>query len=153
MSSLEERFWKKVARRGPGECWEWQAAKRHLGYGQISVNGKPMKAHRLSFLLANGYLPPVVRHACDNPPCVNPQHLLPGTHADNSADARARNRAVNPPRMVGMANAQSKLNDAIVREARELHANGESYHALAARYSVDRRTITQAVRGDRWSHV
>lgn len=84
---IEERFWTKVDRSGGG-CWEWLAYKTPRGYGKISK----LYAHRVSYALENGTDPAemspdlVIRHTCDNPGCVNPAHLLPGTHADNVAD-------------------------------------------------------------------
>jgi hypothetical protein len=93
---LIARFWAKVDKRGPDECWPWIGAKNPFGYGKIS-NGKrgvQAKAHRVAYEIAVG-LPPgdlVVRHKCDNPPCVNPSHLEAGTQADNVHDMVSRGR-------------------------------------------------------------
>lgn len=92
---LSERFWKKVDRRGASECWPWIGGCFADRYGAISVDGKPRRAPRVAYELAIGPIPEGmgIRHACDNPKCVNPAHLTPGTHADNMADKVRRGRA------------------------------------------------------------
>jgi hypothetical protein len=87
------RFWALVEKTDSG-CWVWRTAARHGGYGQFQVGRRPYRAHRISWEMANGPIPDglVIRHDCDNPPCVNPDHLRPGTHADNMADQLARGR-------------------------------------------------------------
>jgi hypothetical protein len=77
-----------------GECMEFTGAKNHLGYGYVGYKGKVMKAHRLAFLLANGPLSDdiLVLHRCDNPACINPQHLFLGTHHDNTVDMVKKGR-------------------------------------------------------------
>lgn len=91
MTTLEERFWAKV-QKGEG-CWEWQAAKTN-GYGRINVEGRAIPAHRLAYELTNGPIPQglFVLHSCDNPGCVNPEHLRAGTALDNMLDRSARGR-------------------------------------------------------------
>lgn len=92
---LGRRFWAKVDIGHPDDCWEWAGSRTPQGYGRFAAP-KTVPAHRTSFLLSNGWLPPVVMHTCDNPPCVNPHHLRAGTPKTNSEDAVAKGRVRKP---------------------------------------------------------
>lgn len=102
MASLEERFWSKVDRRGDDECWNWTGTKARSGGGKYygSIGGE--KAHRFSFTLhANGaaLIPGTeVCHSCDNPLCVNPNHLFLGTRKSNAEDMAAKGRVARHQR-------------------------------------------------------
>lgn len=73
-------------------CWEWCGSITNSGYGQIKVFGKMMAAHRYSFALHKGPIPDgmEILHECDNKICINPNHLVSGTHKQNMSDAAAR---------------------------------------------------------------
>ena len=75
-------------------CWLWERATTHNGYGQISIGGKIMIAHRYSWELHGGHIPDglCVLHKCDVRCCVNPDHLWLGTQKDNSQDALKKGR-------------------------------------------------------------
>jgi predicted transcriptional regulator len=93
---LAERFWAKVDRRGPDECWPWTGC-RSVGYGQIREAGKGSRvlaAHRVALQLAGRPVPDgmFACHHCDHPECCNPAHLYAGTALDNSRDSHARKR-------------------------------------------------------------
>ena len=93
MEKLKKRFYEKFEEKENG-CWEWNAHKNKKGYGVISVDGKPEYAHRISYMIFNGKISEglIIRHICDNPKCVNPNHLILGTHKDNMLDMMNRNR-------------------------------------------------------------
>ena len=103
----EERFWESTDKRTEDECWPWIGHTRgndKWRYGTLWVNGKHEAAHRFSFVLFNGPIPPLkdadgrgacVLHRCDNPLCVNPNHLFAGTHIDNMQDKIAKGRDGN----------------------------------------------------------
>lgn len=96
---IAERFWAKV-NRSEG-CWPWTAGTNRAGYGRIRLGGRGggvELAHRLSWKLHTGTDPGdlCVLHKCDNPPCVNPEHLFLGTPADNTQDMVRKNRTKSP---------------------------------------------------------
>jgi len=83
--AFDIRFWGKVDRRGPNECWEWTAAKDSNGYGCFYDRKRVVMAHRFSYELANG---PIlagleIDHLCRNHSCENPEHMEAVTHRDN----------------------------------------------------------------------
>lgn len=90
------RFWARIARGTPDSCWEWQSGFTDSGYGQFYFGGSDVgaKAHRVAYELSVGTIPDgmVIRHKCDNRRCCNPNHLEPGTLADNNRDRVARGR-------------------------------------------------------------
>ena len=146
MSDIAERFWPKV-RITPG-CWEWTASRQTNGYGQIGVGTRPHLAHRVSYELHYGDIPDglVVRHKCDNRLCVNPDHLLTGTAADNVRDAQERGRLA-----YGERNRSTRLSEEQVREIRDLR--GAPQKEVAARFGVTQAHVSNIQTGKRRSHV
>ncbi|WP_419146536.1 HNH endonuclease signature motif containing protein [Pseudomonas nitroreducens] len=118
------RFWAHVDRKADDDCWEWTGSKDGHGYGTLSAGGgrPPQKAHRIAFEMAHGPIPAglVVRHKCDNPGCVNPNHLEVGTQKDNSADMVARGR-LNPISLLNLRPGVSGRRGAGPKSAGELH--------------------------------
>lgn len=93
--SLRSRMEEKISRGSAEDCWDWTGSCDPNGYGRISFSGRTQLTHRIAFLLANGHLPTVVRHACDRPPCCNPNHLISGSQTDNLRDMTDRGRHWN----------------------------------------------------------
>ena len=157
--SLEARFWLKVERGEPDDCWEWTASVRANGYGQVYRGGGRGRgtAHRVSWELAHGAVPPgaCVLHRCDNRRCVNPAHLFLGSVADNNADMTAKGRAhrMGGPSMPGEVNPSARLNAEAVGRIRAAHAAGATMTDLAAEYGVARKTVSKLVNRLTWQHV
>ena len=152
------RFWDKVDRRGPGDCWPWKAKTKYGPYGGDSICfGERMTAHRVAWILANGSMPPVpsgqkmwvVMHKCDNPPCCNPAHLQLGTFSDNNRDMYAKGRQGNRNLPVGSDHGMSKLTEEQVIEIRK---SDMSHIELASIYGVSDGTI-KYVRDIGWKHL
>lgn len=79
-------FWARVNRRGPNECWPWTGGKDPRGYGSLEFRGRKDRAHRISYALTHGSIPPglVIDHVCHNLTCVNPAHLQAVTQKQNT---------------------------------------------------------------------
>lgn len=94
-----ERFWSKVQKTD--SCWLWKGAKNQFGYGFFRLGSRNEVAHRVSYNWIKGEIPSglLVLHTCDNPSCVNPDHLFIGTHSDNMRDMyrKKRHKGGNPP--------------------------------------------------------
>lgn len=152
--TTEERFWAKVQKAGPDECWVWTGSTRSpSGHGEFHITraiGR-VPAHQFSLELATGETHPPgysTCHHCDNPPCVNPAHLYFGTQKQNAADMIARNRA---PRGENRPNA--RLTAEMVVGMRERFAAGEYMVELAREFGVTSGQVSPIVNGLHWKHV
>lgn len=132
---------------------EWLRGKDQDGYGTFWISGKPIRSHRMSWLIDRGELRDdlYVLHSCDNRACVNPAHLFLGTNQDNMDDMVRKERQA---RHIGVNNPIAKLNDDYVREMRRLFESGEmKIAAIARKFGVHAMTAKPAITGKTWSHV
>lgn len=129
-------------------CVEWIGGKDKDGYGKISINGKPDRAHRVSYAAHHGAIPAglFVLHHCDNPPCVNPQHLYAGDQLQNESDKRNRGRGP-----AGSRNVKAKLTEDQVQHIRELlNANNQSGAQIARMFNIDKTTVSRIKLNKSW---
>ena len=145
--TLEQRLWAKAGKKGPDECWEWQAYKNPGGYGTIGYKRTVLLAHRVAWELTNGSIPneQCVLHRCDNPSCVNPAHLFLGTLADNNADMERKGRC---RKARGEASGGAKLTREQVLEIRD---DPRTQRALGRIYGVEHSTIGCIKRRVKWA--
>lgn len=143
---LEEQFQLYIS-VAPTGCHEWQGGKLKGGYG--CYRSRP--AHRWAWIQKNGPIPKglVVRHKCDNPPCVSIDHLELGTVADNSADMVTRGRSLRGP-----LNPAHKLTQNEVLEIKAaIRDKAAKQKDIAAKYGVTPTLVSQIKHGKAWTHV
>jgi hypothetical protein len=148
--TLEERFWSKVLKTDT--CWLWQRHVNNKGYGCLSYNYgdghrpiRPIYAHRLSWMLSKGPIPPHlnVLHRCDVPGCVNPDHLFLGTQADNMHDCFKKTRH-------RLSISNQKVTPDQVRSIRN---DDRPTSVIAAEYGIGRRTVISIRARITWRHI
>lgn len=169
-------FWSKVDKDGPvllhvehlGACWMWTAGRFGRGYGAFSLDGRLQRAHRVIWTMLFGPIPeatPLVCHRCDNPSCVNPDHLFLDTSCGNNRDmvAKGRHRCgkgerhnskIRPENVArGERAGGAKLSECDVRDIRRRVESGEPPTAVARSYSVTHGAVSLIVSRRNWRHV
>ena len=149
-TDIRERFDSFVTIIETNDCIEWPETARDAGgYGYFTFENARRRPHRLSHEWHVGPIPEghVIRHKCDNPPCVNPRHLETGTLGDNNRDRSERGRSAR-----GERGSNAKLKDAEVIEIRENQGIVPGA-VLADRYGVSRATISSIFNRRNWSHL
>ena len=130
-------------------CWEYNGRLSPKRYGALYDGASTQQVHRVAYRVWVGPIPEgqVVRHKCDNPPCINPDHLETGTQADNVADMIARGRLV-----VGTGR-NSKITEEDVRVIRARRAAGEKVSRIAEDFPISEGTVYAIIRKHKWKHV
>ena len=148
-----KRFWDKVDKSS--DCWEWLAGKVPSGYGAFLFNGKLQGAHRVSFQLTHGPIPEGdyygtagVLHRCDNPSCVNPDHLFLGSPSDNMRDKVEKGRD-NARKGSDHPNAQ--LCDLDVWLIKNIE--GQTTRVIADWFGIAPANVYGIRSGRIWSHI
>jgi hypothetical protein len=137
----EERFWEKVKIGEEDECWEWQATRNGIkNYGNF-INDliKSNLAHRVAYYLANGDFDESLNvcHKCDNPPCVNPNHLFLGTQKENLQDMLLKNRFPT-----GQNHWKSKITNEEREQILNLLSKGMKIKEIAKKLNIPTTTIS-----------
>jgi hypothetical protein len=150
--SIEDRFHKYTGEITPSGCIPWTGSTDRKGYGKFCLpDGKMVIAPRASWELANGPIPDglFVCHKCDNPICVNIDHLFLGTPKDNTMDAKSKGRLNH-----GEKCHLSKLTSDKVLEIRNLHGTGKYTQAkIAEMFNVSVPNINLIVKRISWNHI
>lgn len=147
---LTERFKIGIKDKANG-CWNVNPTARG-GYGKIQAFGKPMSYHRVSYELFNGSIPKGLHvcHKCDNPKCVNPEHLFLGSSLDNMRDKISKGR--HKGAKSGEQHHRAKLTIWQVEDIRKLCQLGEiSQYDIAELFGVSQTTVNNIKTGKRWS--
>jgi hypothetical protein len=151
MRPISERFWEKVRTSGDGSCWEWTAGSDALGYGKFGVGGGVVvRAHRFAYELRHGPIgdpKKVVMHTCDNRRCVNIDHLVLGSRADNARDRDRKGRTAKGEQQ------KHKLTEEEVRQLRTLRALGVEYSWLSRTFRISGGVAHRVVHRQTWKHV
>lgn len=127
------------------------ASKTPFGYGQFVIAGEPRNgAHRTSYRLCIGPIPPgmCVLHKCDNPSCVNPDHLFLGTSKDNVLDAMSKDRMPN-----GERSTSASLSQDDVLRIRSMFLSGKTQREIGIEFGVSQTAISKITRAVRWKHL
>jgi hypothetical protein len=143
--SSKQRF--ELCLRITPSCWLWEKGKDADGYGQFYFEGSNQRAHRVSYQLYVGALPSglCVCHRCDNPSCVNPDHLFLGTIGDNNIDRHKKGRSPK-----GESIGRSKLTS---EQVLEIKASASTAKEMAEKFEVTAATIRKIRNRKLWKHV
>lgn len=143
LNRFERFFTKKCG------CWIWTGSKNWAGYGQFNNCKFSKRAHRASFELYICEIPKDLKvlHTCDNPACVNPEHLWLGTQADNAEDRESKGRGHN---RAGTAHGCSKLTESDIRQIRK---DRRTTKQIADTYGTHRGHISDIKNYKLWNHI
>lgn len=156
MEKILQRFHSSYEKAVNG-CWNWTASLSSGGYGSFYYSGRSYIASRVSWEFHGGKISNglCILHKCDNPKCVNPDHLFLGTNADNTADMfkKGRNKNIELPHPCGENHPCAKLTAAKVQEIRYLYDNGKHQRAIGFIFGVSGAHISRIVQRKAWGHI
>jgi hypothetical protein len=143
-------FAKHVSPEPNSGCWLWTAYVTSKGYGVTAIAGRTARAHRVAWESVNGAIPEgmCVCHRCDNPGCVNPEHLFLGTTQENTSDRDQKGRQAK-----GSRNAMARLSPDIVRSIRQQAAEGVPVKRIARRLGLKSTTTRCVAKRTAWAWV
>lgn len=162
------KFWQKTQKADGSDCLWWSAYRNKTGYGYFFLRGLYIRAHRAAYIICHGSIPDGlhVLHSCDNPSCVNPEHLSVGTHVENMKQRHARGRYVfnyngnhhlqkDPTVVRGSNNARAVINEEIAFQMRLDFSQGKfkSKAHGAKLYGVSITVMQTVLSGKTWKHV
>lgn len=145
------RFFQKIKKTDG--CWLWTGSKTEWGYGRVWLNRKFYQANRVSFAIHKHPVPKnkLVCHSCDNPSCVNPDHLFVGSDNDNWQDCRQKRRNRHPR---GEEHGRVRLTTEQVMEIKRDYAPRKMpKRVFAEKFGVSVSCIQHIVRGDNWKSM
>lgn len=150
--SVQDKFNSQIKINVVTGCHEWQGYCDKDGYGRFRFGGKKQRSNRVMWLLIHGEIPDnlFVLHHCDNPKCVNIDHLWLGTHLDNMADRNKKNRQAHT---VGNMNNSAKLTEKDVKEIRLLLRSGIFQETIAKEFNVTQQLISRIRNKKAWKHL
>jgi hypothetical protein len=146
-TTLQDLYDRAILNEETG-CLEWQLSKNKDGYGYVWYQRRNHYAHRVAFMLANNVeLSPddYICHSCDNPACINSEHLFLGDQQGNMDDMVAKGRAAR-----GARNGRAKLTPERVIEIRARVDAGEAHNVVAGPFDIHPGTVSDIARGRIW---
>lgn len=150
--SISCRFWSKVNKKSINDCWIWKSYCNKFGYGSFYIKEQFYRAHRIAYSLKYGKIPKgiFVLHRCDNPSCVNPNHLFLGTQSDNMRDASQKSHF---PLRKGIKNSRAKLTENDIKKIRQLLEQGMFQKDIGNLFGITQGMIGFIKRGLSWNHI
>lgn len=140
-------------------CINWTAAKTKNGYGQISIEGRVYYTHRVSLAIKtqSNLVGVFACHVCDNPSCINPDHLFPGSHGDNMRDmfGKKGTSIIKPAwdSVRGEKNKLARFTAEVAKEIRNRYDAGERPSVLAREFGVRPTCVCNIGKRRNWKHI
>ena len=148
-------FWERVEAQtviNEKGCHVFTGSKDECGYGRIHQGKKLVRLHRAMYEKVHGYIPQgmVIMHSCDNPACINPEHLSADYQSENVKDMYSKGREFRPS---GSKHGMAKIQEADVVKIKQRLSDGDTCVSIAKDYGVSEGTIRNIKKGRNWKHV